>query len=128
MQSTTLLALGAYRFSINTAAYQKFDRTSSWRWPSTERIGQAPAPQYVGPGEDTISLDGVIYPHYRGGLRQVDQMRAQAGLGQPLPLVTGFGRYLGNYVIEKIREGQETLMSDGAARKIEFTIELKAYV
>ncbi|MEY9128351.1 phage tail protein [Bradyrhizobium yuanmingense] len=128
MQSTVLLALGAYRFSINNAAYQKFDRTSAWRWPSTERIGMAPAPQYVGPGEDTITLDGVIYPHYRGGLRQVDQMRAQAGLGQPLPLVTGFGRYLGNYVIEKIREGQETLMSDGAPRRIEFTIELKAYV
>ncbi|WP_240537698.1 phage tail protein [Bradyrhizobium japonicum] len=27
-----------------------------------------------------------------------------------------------------MREGQETLMSDGAPRKIEFTIDLKAYV
>lgn len=127
MQSTVLLALGAYRFSINTGAYQKFDRTSEWRWPTTDRIGAAPAAQYVGPGNDTISLDGVIYPHYRGGLRQVDQMRAQAGLGKPLPLTTGFGRYLGMYVIEKIKESNETLMSDGAPRKIEFSIDLKAY-
>ncbi|KRR21719.1 phage tail protein [Bradyrhizobium retamae] len=127
MQSTVLLALGAYRFAVSNGAYQKFDRTSSWRWPSTERIGMAPAPQYVGPGDDTITIDGVIFPHFRGGLRQIDQMRAQAGLGMPLPLVSGYGRYLGVYVIEKIRETQDVLMSDGAPRKIEFQIELKAY-
>ncbi|MGX9427972.1 phage tail protein [Bradyrhizobium sp. LeoA1S1] len=127
MQSTVLLALGAYRFSVNTGGYQKIERSSAWRWPATDRIGVAPAKQYVGPGEDSITIEGTIYPHYRGGLRQIDQMRAQAGLGQPLPLTTGFGRYLGMYVIEKIRESQETLMSDGAPRKIEFTIELGAY-
>jgi uncharacterized protein len=127
MQSTVLLALGAYRFSVATGSYQKFDRTSEWRWPATERIGMAPAKQYVGPGEDSITIDGVIYPHYRGGLRQIDFMRAQAGLGQPLPLVTGFGKYLGNWCIEKIKESQDALMSDGAPRKIEFTIDLGAY-
>jgi phage protein U len=127
MQSTVLLALGAYRFSVSTGAYQKFKRDTAWRWPGQERIGMAPAKQYIGPGEDTISIDGVIYPHYRGGLRQVDMMRAQAGMGQPLPLITGFGRYLGNYCIEKIGESQEYLMSDGAPMKIEFNIELGAY-
>jgi len=127
MQSTVLLALGSYRFAVSTGAYQKFERSSSWRWPTQERIGMAPAAQYVGPGEDTISIDGVIFPHYRGGLRQIDQMRAQAGMGRPLPLITGFGRYLGSYVIETIKETQEVLMSDGAPRKIEFSISLKAY-
>ncbi|WP_315743085.1 phage tail protein [Bradyrhizobium sp. SZCCHNR1075] len=127
MQSTVLLALGSYRFSVTTGAYQKFERTTAWRWPATERIGVAPAKQYVGPGEDEISIEGTIYPHYRGGLRQIDQMRAQAGLGQPLPLITGFGRFLGNWCIEKIKENQDYLMSDGAPRKIEFTIDLGAY-
>jgi phage protein U len=127
MQSTVLLALGAYRFSVANGAYQKFDRNSAWRWPAQERIGMAPAKQYLGPGEETISIDGVIYPHYRGGLRQIDQMRAQAGLGQPLPLVTGYGRYLGVYVIESIKETQDVLMSDGAPKKIEFNISLGAY-
>ncbi|MGJ4961342.1 MULTISPECIES: phage tail protein [unclassified Bradyrhizobium] len=127
MQSSVMLALGAFRFSVSTAAYQKFERSSEWRWPATDRIGMAPAKQYVGPGEDTITVDGVIFPHYRGGLRQMDMMRAQAGLGQPLPLITGFGRYLGFYCIEKVKESMETFMSDGAPRKIEFTVELGAY-
>jgi len=127
MKSSVLLALGSFRFSMNMGAYQKFERETSWRWPTTERIGVRPAAQYVGPGEESVTIEGVIHPHYRGGLRQIDQMRAQAGLGQPLPLTTGYGRYLGMYVIEKIKETQDTPMSDGAPRKIEFTIELKAY-
>ncbi|WP_047308774.1 phage tail protein [Rhodopseudomonas palustris] len=127
MQSTVLLALGSYRFAVNNGAYQKLKRKTEWRWPDLDRIGMAPASQYVGPGKDCITIDGVIHPHYRGGLRQIDQMRAQAGLGQPLPLTTGFGRYLGLFCIVSIDEGQETLMSDGAPKKVEFTIELKAY-
>lgn len=127
MQSTVLLALGSYRFSVSTGGYQKLQRSTNWRWPETHRIGVKPGLQYVGPGDDTISLDGTIYPHYRGGLRQIDHMRAQAGLGQPLALTTGFGRYLGMFAITKIKEDQTYLMSDGAPRKITFDIDLKAY-
>jgi phage protein U len=127
MQSNVLMALGDFRFSIATAAYQKLERNTAWRWASQDRIGAPPGKQYIGPGEDAISLDGDIYPGYRGGMGQVDQMRVQAGLGQPLPLTTGFGKYLGLWCITSIKEGQEYLMSDGAPRKMSFTIELEAY-
>jgi hypothetical protein len=126
MQSSVLLALGNYRFSIANGAYQKLKRKTEWRHPSTERIGMPPGSQFVGPGDDTISIDGVIYPHYRGGLRQIDQMRAQAGMGRALALTTGYGRYLGTFLILSVEETQDAPMSDGAPRKIEFNIELKA--
>jgi phage protein U len=127
MQSSVLLALGNYRFSVSDGAFQTFKRATSWRWPAQERIGMAPAKQFVGPGECTVSIEGVIYPHYAGGLRQIDQMIAQAGLGSPLQLVTGYGRYLGLYCIEKVTDDQSVFMQDGAPKKIEFTIELGAY-
>ncbi|MEI5579624.1 phage tail protein, partial [Streptomyces brasiliscabiei] len=62
------------------------------------------APQFVGRGEFKRSLNGVIYPEYKGGLRQVDAMAAQAGLGQPLQLVSGIGEVLGFWCITSIRE------------------------
>lgn len=130
IDSTTMLALGPFRFSIATAAYQSLERTSEWRWPTQDRIGAAPARQYVGPGDDTINLSGVIYPHFiaaRAGLEQISRMRSAATLGEPLQLVSGAGRVLGDYVILSIREGQSAFFSDGSPRSISFDISLGAY-
>jgi len=122
-----MMALGAYRFSLPTAAYDDLARTSSWRWPSIDRAGVRPALQYVGPGEDTISMRGVIYPHFRGGLGQVAMMRAEAALGEPLLLVDGTGRVWGDWCITEVREGLSTFFSDGTPRKIDFDLSLSMY-
>ena len=45
-----MLALGPYRFSLNTSAYQTLKRSSEYRWPSLERIGQEPLLQALGQG------------------------------------------------------------------------------
>ena len=90
-----MMALGGYRFAIGTAAFQTLRRATEYRWAQMNRIGRRPAMQYVGPGVESIDLDGVIYPHFRGGLRQVEAMRAEARLGLPLMLVSGTGYGLG---------------------------------
>ena len=61
-----MLALGSYRFSLASAAYDGLRRSASWRWPAQERIGAHPVRQYVGPGEQSISIEGTLHPHYRG--------------------------------------------------------------
>lgn len=126
MISTTLLALGAYRFAAGVGLNDT-DRQTEWRWQFQDVIGAPPAGQFVGPGEDCMTIRGTIYPHYRGGLGQVDQMRAQAGLGVPLILVDGTGRYYGLWAITSIQEGKTFFMPDGAPRKIEFTLQIKKY-
>lgn len=130
MTSQTMMALGPYRFSMATAAYQDLERNNEYRWPTVERIGVAPARQWTGPGDETINMRGVIYPHYRGtrrGLEQVPEMRAAASLGTPLLMVDGAGRVWGMYVITSIREGHKTLFSDGRPRCVDFDISLGAY-
>ncbi|TAN71131.1 MAG: phage tail protein, partial [Magnetospirillum sp.] len=94
-----MMALGGYRFSLSTAAYQDLDRTNEYRWAAQERMGRRSARQFTGPGDETIALSGVILPHYRGGLGQLDAMRAEAGKGKPLMLVDGLGRVWGKYCI-----------------------------
>ncbi|MBI2235375.1 MAG: phage tail protein [Magnetospirillum sp.] len=122
-----MMALGDYRFSVATAAYQTLERQTEYRWAKQDRMGRAPARQFGGIDDDTISLAGVILPHYRGGLGQLNAMRAQAGAGKPLMLVDGMGKVWGKYCILKVREGQSQFLGNGAPLKIEFTIELAAY-
>ncbi len=122
-----MMILGVYRFAISTASYQTLKRQSEYRWQEVNRIGANPALQFTGFGVETIELDGVIYPHFKGGLRQVTLMRAEAGLGKPLILISGNGFAFGRWCITKISENQSVFMKDGAPRKIEFSIDLKRY-
>lgn len=122
-----MLALGPYRFSLNTSAYQSLKRSSEYRWPAIERIGKEPLLQAIGPGCDHIDLDGVIYPHFRGGLGQINAMRDSAAKQEPLMLINGQGNVLGRFVITQIEESQNTFLADGAPRKIEFRLSLERY-
>lgn len=126
-ESFVMLALGDFRFSINTAAYQELTRSQSWRWPTVDRIGARPASQFVGPGEDSVNLSGKIYPHFKGGLGQIVAMRAQADRGVPLMLVDGRGLVWGKFVITELRETQGTFFSNGAPRCQDFDLTLQAY-
>lgn len=123
----TMMALGPFRFGLETAAYQSLERSTEYRWVSQERIGRHPAMQFIGEGHTDITLPGVIYPEFKGGLGQIDTMRSIAGSGAPQMLIGGRGRVFGRFVIMSVAEVQTVFHSNGAPRKIEFTITLKTY-
>lgn len=123
----TMMALGDFRFALDTAAYDKFALTQSWRWPKQDRIGRDPALQFVGLDAAEIELDGVIYPTFRGGLDQIEKLRAMADEGKSLMLTDGIGRVWGKWVIERIQDTRSVLIDNGEARRIEFRMTLKAY-
>lgn len=122
-----MLALGDYRFSVPTAAWDRLSRTDSFRWATLDRLARRPAQQFIGLGTVKIEIAGRIYPHYRGGLHQVDLMRAEAGAGEPLMLVDGIGNVWGQFVILSIAEDSAKPTSYGAPRRIEFRLELESY-
>ncbi|MCP1605735.1 phage tail protein [Pseudomonas citronellolis] len=120
-----MLALGMFVFSLHTAAYQEMQRQTDWRHPSTNRVGAQPARQFLGRGEDAITLPGVLLPELAGTVLSLDALRTMADTGKAWALVEGSGRVLGLWVIEKITETRTLFFPDGAARRIEFSIELK---
>jgi len=122
-----MMGLGTFRFSLNTAAYQGFDRTDNYPWVEQTRLGRKPAMQIPAEEATEITLEGVIYPDWRGGLAQIDQMRAAAGRKEPLMLVSGTGRIFGLYVILSIQEKASIFKARGSPRKQEFTLTLKEY-
>ena len=90
-------------------------------------IGREPALQYTGPDTQSITIEGVIYPHFKGGLRQVEMMRLKAGIGAPLMMVDGLGWVWKRWVIMRVEERKSHFLRDGAPRKIEFSLTLQSY-
>lgn len=122
--------LGVFKFSIDTAAYDKFNRSTKYRWAVQNRVGTSPAKQFVGKGEDTITLSGVIYPEHKGGLGQIEKIRQIAGRGKALALFfsfDGLATVNGLWCIESITEGQQYFHRNGQPRKQEFTIQISGY-
>jgi hypothetical protein len=125
--SDVMLALGGYRFSMTTAAYQRLRRSDVWRWIFQDRIGRKPSAQFTGPGKSEVEIEGVIYPHYKGGLGQIPAMRAEADKGEPLLLADGYGNVWGQWVIERLDATETVPLANGAPRKIEFRLNLSTY-
>lgn len=119
--------LGNFMFSRDTAAPQSLRRNTAYTWASQDRFGRDPALQFTGRGADTIDLDGVIYPHYKGGLGQLDAMRELAGQGKPQILVDGRGAVYGKWSILSVEETRSVFLSNGTPRKIEFRLSLQRY-
>ncbi|MDE1190001.1 MAG: phage tail protein [Pantoea sp.] len=120
-----MMALGMFIFSLETLVYQELQRQTEWRHGSTSRIGTNPARQFLGRGDDSITLPGVLLPALAGTPLSLDTLRYMADTGKAWPLVEGTGRILGIWVIESINETRTLFFQDGAARRIEFTIALK---
>lgn len=119
-----MMCLGMFVFGMPTLAYQEFQRETEWRHGSTSRIGARPARQYLGPGDDTITLPGLLVPELCGSALSLDVLRIMADSGRAWPLVEGTGRIYGLYVIESLSETRTLFFQDGAARRIEFTLKL----
>lgn len=127
---TYMARLGSFSFGIDTAAFQELQRVSTYRWQAQNRIGRKPAQQNTGQGADTINLTGVIYPHWRGGLGQIETLRALAAAGEPLALIYAFetiGQYCGRWCVTEIRDTRTVFFDDGTPRKIDFDIALVEY-
>lgn len=129
-----MLALGDYRFSVDTAAYQSLQQSQSWGWVEQARVGGQPLLQLTGKALRSITMTGTIFPEYKGGFNQVSLMRKEADKGTPLTLlsmsetVDSSGLIVGDFVIVSVSETHRMFRGDGSPRAIEFSIELKQYI
>ena len=119
-----MLTLGTIAFGVTEAAYQTLRRVTRFRLPAEQRVRGPLRYQYTGPGEDGITLSGVIMPTYRGRPGMLADLRALALEGQSHTLSAGTGEQLGRWAIAELSEQRSQLFSDGQARKIAFTVRL----
>jgi uncharacterized protein len=119
-----LMCLGQFVFSLTTIAHQELQRKTKWRHARTNRVGARAASQFLGPGEDTITLPGVILPEF-GSRVSLDEIHTMADTGEAFVLVDGNGRSYGRYVITDKDETGSVLDQIGRPQRIEFTITLE---
>lgn len=118
-----MMIYGMFPFSIKTAAFDQLQRSTNWRHASNSRVGDMPAYQFVGRGEDTITLEGSIVPEF-GIPMSMTALRTMGDTGKAFPLIAGTGKVFGLYVLEDLQETQTVFLKD-RPRKIEFSIKLK---
>lgn len=97
----------------------------TWRHASSERVGACAARQYVGPGDDTISLQGTIAGELVSDLQVLDKLRELGDQGKPQALVEGTGRVYGAYLLTSLSETRRELFNDGTPRLIDFQMQLE---
>lgn len=123
----TMMRLGTFKFGIYTAAYQELNRSTEYTWGRQSVYGGWDNLQYLGPGQDTQTLTGVIFTEFKGGTGQLDALRALAATGEPQLLISGTGRILGYWTIDRIEDGQTLFAAFGVPRRQEFTINMSKY-
>lgn len=125
-----LAKLGDFEFELKTAEFQTYTRATGWRWVSVAVLGKAPRLHFAGKGEDKIKLDGVIHPKPGEGYSQIEMMRQQGDLGEPLPFTYAnerTGEYLGKWVVHSLSEERTSFNKDGSPNKMTFSLEIQRY-
>lgn len=119
-----LMGLGQFVFGLQTVAFNSLQRQTAWRHAQNSRVGARAASQFLGPGDDTITLPGVILPEF-GSRMSLDELHTMADTGQPFALVDGNGRVYGQWVITEKGETASYFDQFGQPKRIEFSISLR---
>ena len=53
-----MMVFGMFVFTLRTAPYQQLQHAQEWRHVKNDRVNQSAGWQYIGPGEDIITLSG----------------------------------------------------------------------
>lgn len=117
-----MMIYGMFVFQLSTLPHQQIQQSRNWRHVKNERINRSASWQYIGAGDDTITLSGLLYPEITGGEVSLTALTTQAYAGRPWPLIDGVGQIYGMYVITVLNTTRSELDRYGKARKIEFTV------
>ncbi|MEJ6008665.1 phage tail protein [Novosphingobium aquae] len=120
-----VLTIGMFVFGLPRMVYDDLARRAAWRWGESERFGARAAAQYLGPGEETISISGVLVPEIAGAFSDIESLREMATSGEVWPVVLGNGQVLGDFRITAIDDRWRNIVEGGLPRAVDFSVELK---
>lgn len=119
-----LFALGLFVFDSQTMLPDRIERDRAFRHARDDRFLAPAASQFVGVGDDKVTLTGTLVPELAGSASAIETLAEMASEGEAWPLMDGTGSILGTYTIDRLANGGSNLIDTGQARKIDFTIEL----
>lgn len=129
---TPLLALGPHIFQITTLNFQSLKRSTKAKWPAIARFGYAPSRQFTGFGEDSITIDGLLFPEEFQDRAAFEAIRLTQRQGKPVTLMgwavgSGAAEVFGQVVILSIDDTQSNIARNGQGKRIEYSISLAPF-
>lgn len=119
-----LMKLGAIEFELFPLNTHEYSRSSMTDFARKPVVGARQPLEYVGQGEETMSITGRLFPHKLGGLAEFAVLRTMQEAGMAQFLMRGDGRPLGWFVVESVEENSSEIHYDGVGQVIDFTIKL----
>lgn len=120
-----LFTLGGIVFRPEHNNLHGFTRRTEYRHNFVDALRGEGGRTFTGKGADVISLPGTVFPGQYGNPNIVNEVRAQARVGQPLQLIDGDGYLIGRYTISAVEEDREVLLEGGKGRVMSYVIELR---
>lgn len=112
-----MMVFGMFVFMLRTTPYQQLQQSQEWRHVKNERVNQSAGWQYIGTGDDNITLSGVLYPEITGGNLSLSALETIGYAGRPWPLIEGTGRIYGMYVLTRLERGKSEFDRFGNPKK-----------
>lgn len=131
--SSALLALGSHIFQIDRLNYQQFARSTEAKWASIPRFGTYPGRQFVGYGDDTITISGLLFPDEFGDRSDYEAVRTTQRAANPVMLIgwadasSTVATIYGRVVILFVDDEQSAINRAGLGRKVSYTIEVAPF-
>lgn len=119
-----MMSLGLFVFKLSTLPYQTTTHQVNYGWGANARFGQRPVSQFLGLGEETMTLKGQLLPELTGGMRYLQVLQSMADSGRAWPLIEGSGTIYGMFIIKSLLTENAEFNSSGQARSINFTLSL----
>ena len=121
-----LMGLGPFRFHVPTIAYQELSRRLEVRVPSQPVIGARPPNHFLGPGEESRTIDATFFPHQMnpGGRPMQEALFLAAEEGASMMMVSGEGRVFGRWIIRSIGNYESLFLPNGAPQQISVYIDI----
>lgn len=119
----TLMALGPVIFDMQLNP-QSLSRQSETPFAKHEVVGRTPLREFMGDGDTTFDISGVVYPHHFGGLGGLAALEAARVAHTPLPFMRGTLSPLGWVVIEKLTVEDSEIGQFGVGMEVKFNASL----
>lgn len=118
-----VLSLGGFKFSWKQT--ENISKESEFGISENSRIGNYSTLFRANLGSESIKIDGHTLPYQGDKQEALKGLYALANAGLSYPLVTGYGKYLGKFVIIKISENQAVFTDNGLFFNQGFSLELR---
>jgi len=119
-----LYIIGALTMDTMPFNVDKVSRDAGADIVSKPVIGGLKPKEFMGEGDDNITLSGQLLPSKIGGLNELEAAHSMRVSGTRFPLMRGDGARLGWFAITRISEGHKHLMRNGVGFVVKHSITM----